>query len=141
MCNDGNGAAILALLDEAKDAVQRAHDTGEGGVEVYTGLMLTAHEANAQILFETVASWELHVEVIVGLVAMTPDGAIKATGEGRLSYKDGTVAFGRQLDTKWEGVIKHLKPRFQIIATARHWYAKPIDIVAPKINSNVCTCM
>ena len=101
--------------------MQRARDTGEGGIEVCTGPMLTADEANEQLLYETIALWELHVEAIMGLVVITPEDAIKATGEGRLSYKDGTVAFGHQLDAKWDGVVKRLKPHFQIIAMARHW--------------------
>ena len=101
--------------------MQRARDTGEGGIEVCTGPMLTADEANEQLLYETIALWELHVEAIMGLVVITPEDAIKATGEGRMSYKDGTVAFGHQLDAKWDGVVKRLKPHFQIIAMARHW--------------------
>jgi hypothetical protein len=85
--------------------------------------MLTVDEANAQVLYETVALWELHVEVLMGLVVVSPDGTVKATDEGRLSYRDGTVAFGRHLDAKWDGVVKSLKPRFQRVTMARHWYA------------------
>jgi hypothetical protein len=90
--------------------------------------MLKVDEANAQVLYETVALWELHVEVLMGLVVVSPDGTVKATDdkatdEGRLSYRDGTVAFGRHLDAKWDGVVKSLKPRFQSLAMARHWYA------------------
>jgi len=88
--------------------------------------MLTVDQANAQVLYETVALWELHVEVLMGLVVVSPDGTVKATDEGRLSYKDGTVAFGRHLDAKWDGVVKSLKPRFQSVAMARHWYAEPV---------------
>jgi hypothetical protein len=85
--------------------------------------MLTVDEANAQVLFETVALWELHVEVLMGLVVVSPDGTVKVTDDGRLSYRDGTVAFGRHLDAKWDGVVKSLKPRFQRVTMARHWYA------------------
>jgi hypothetical protein len=88
--------------------------------------MLTVDETNAQVLYETVALWELHVEVLMRLVVVSPDGTAKATGEGRLSYKDRTVAFGRHLDAKWDGVVKSLKPRFQSITMARHWYAEPV---------------
>jgi hypothetical protein len=120
-CNDGKADAISTLLDDAKALVQRARDSAGG--EKCKGPMLTVDDANAQVLYETVALWELHVEVLMGLVAVSPDGTVKATDEGRLSYRDGTVVFGRHLDAKWDGVVKSLKPRFQSLAMARHWYA------------------
>ena len=87
-------------------------------------------EANAQLLYETVALWELRVEVLMGLVVVSPDGAVKAKDDGRLSYKDGTIAFGRHLDAKWDEAVKGLKPRFQSVAMARHWCAKPVPTCA-----------
>jgi hypothetical protein len=122
--HDGKADAISALLDGAKALVQRARDSA--GAETCKGPMLTVDQANAQVLYETVALWELHVEVLMGLVVVSPDGTVKATHEGRLSHKDGTVAFGRHLDAKWDGVVKSLKPRFQSVAMARHWYAEPV---------------
>ena len=123
-CNDDKVDAISTLLEEAKDLVQRARNSPGG--ETCNGQTLMADEANAQLLYETIALWELHVEAIMGLVVISPDGTVNATDDGRrvgrLSYKDGTVAFGRQLDGKWESVVKNLKPRFHSIATARHWY-------------------
>jgi hypothetical protein len=88
--------------------------------------MLTADEANAQALCETVALWELHVEVLMGLVIVSPDGTVKATHAGRLSYRDGTVAFGSHLNPRWGGVVKSLRSRFQSVTTALHWYANPV---------------
>jgi len=92
--------------------------------------MLTADETNAQVLYETMALWELQVEVLMGLVVLSPDGTVKATDEGRLSYKDGTVTFGRRLDAKWDDVVKSLKPRFQRVTMARNWYAEPVACIA-----------
>jgi hypothetical protein len=123
-CNDGKADAISTLLDDAKALVQRARDSA--GAETSKGPVLTVDQANAQVLYETVALWELHVEVLMGLVVVSSDGTVKGTHEGRLSYKDGTVAFGRHLDAKWDGVVKSLKPRFQSVAMARHWYLEPV---------------
>ena len=138
-CNDGKADAISTLLDEAKALVQRARDSA--GSETCKGPTLTVDEANAQMLYETVALWELRVEVLMGLVVVTPDGAVKATGGGRLSYQDGTVAFGPHLDAKWDDVVKSLKPRFQSVTVARNWCAQPVtltDIVLLVLFHSVC---
>jgi hypothetical protein len=123
-CDDGKADVISTLLVDAKALVQRARDSAGG--ETCKGPMLTADEANAQVLYETVALWERHVEVLMGLVVVSADGTVKATDAGRLSYMDGTVAFGRHVDAKWYFVVKSLKPWFQSLAMARHWYADPV---------------
>ena len=135
-CNEGNADAISTLLDDAKALVQRARDSA--GAETCKGPILTVDEANAQVLYEAVALWERHVEVLMGLVIVSPNGAVKATDEGGLSYRDGTVTFGRHLDAKWDGVVKRLKPRFQNVTVARHWYAEPVACIA-LLRSIVCT--
>jgi hypothetical protein len=140
-CNDGKADDISTLLGDAKALVQRARDTAGG--ETCKGPILTVDEANAQVLYETVALWELHVEVLMGLVVVSLDGTVKATDdkttdEGRLSYRDGTVAFGRHLGAKWDGVVKSLKPQFQSVTMARHWYAEPVACIA-LLQSGVCT--
>ena len=112
--------------------MQRARDSAGG--ETCSGCELTVDEANAQLLYDTITLWELHVEVTMGLVVISPDGSVKVTGdkEARLSYKDGTVAFGRHLDRKWDAVVKKLKPQFQRIAVARHWYVDMRNCFASK---------
>lgn len=124
--NDGNADAISALLAQSKDQVQRARETGGG--ETCRGQTLTADEANAQLLYEMVTRWEVHVEVTMGLVVISPDGALTATGKARLGYRDGMVVFGDKLDPKWHDAVKKLGPRFPIIAKARHWCAQPATV-------------
>ena len=122
--------------------MQRARDSAEG--ETCSGCLLTANETNAQLLYETVTLWELHVEVTMGIVLVSPDGTVKPAAkttdekEGRLSYKEGTVAFGRHLDDKWDAVVKSLKARFQRIATARHWCVDFVVVLHQRPRATVC---
>eukprot|EP00035_Acanthoeca_spectabilis_P015104 m.297168 g.297168 ORF g.297168 m.297168 type:complete len:1248 (+) comp16284_c0_seq5:187-3930(+) len=115
--------AIDILLGTAKDFVRRARTSADG--VTCDGPTLLKDDANAQLIYSAVTTWELHVEQVMGLVNVSDTGVVEATGKARLAYRNPTIAFGRELDAEkpeWVDVVKTLQGEFKAAAPLRHWY-------------------